>query len=130
MGLLVLAGFSADDTEQSIERIADKLVKLRIFEDATGRMNAGVVDVGGAILCVSQFTLHADLRRGNRPSFDAAAPGPVAEPLYRQFCAAIRQRGVPCEEGVFGAEMSVSLVNDGPVTIILDSADFERPRRA
>lgn len=103
---------------------------MRIFEDNDGRMNRSVLDVGGAILCVSQFTLHADLRRGNRPSFDAAAPAEVAEPLYRQFCDAIRRQGVPCDEGTFGAKMQVSLINDGPVTIVLDSADLDRPRRA
>lgn len=129
-GLLVLAGFVETDTAETADRLAEKIVKLRIFEDEHGRMNRSVLDISGAVLCVSQFTLHADVRRGNRPSFDAAAPGPLAEPLYRAFCEALRRHGVACETGTFGAEMQVRLTNHGPVTVILDSADLERPRRA
>ena len=129
-GLLVLAGFTPADTAEVCKRIAAKVVALRIFEDADGRMNRSVADIGGEVLCVSQFTLHADVRRGNRPSFDAAAPAAIAKPLYEAFCAAIRSAGVPCGEGVFGADMRVTLTNDGPVTIIVDSAELERPRRA
>lgn len=129
-GLLVLAGFTTRDTRTTIERVAAKIAALRIFADESGRMNRSAVDIGGAVLCVSQFTLHADLRRGNRPSFDAAAPADQARPLYEAFCAAIRSLGLPCEEGIFGAEMRVTLTNDGPVTILLDSEDLERPRRA
>lgn len=129
-GLVILAGFSTIDSHEVVERVAAKVVKLRIFEDDAGKMNRTVAESGGSILCVSQFTLYADLRRGNRPSFDGAATGPVAEPLYRAFCEAIRSNGVHCEEGVFGADMALTLTNDGPVTIVLDSDDFERPRRA
>ena len=129
-GLLVFAGFTSSDTPDVLERVASKVLALRIFEDEEGRMNRGLAEVGGSILCVSQFTLHADLRRGNRPSFDAAAPATVALPLYEAFCAALRATGIRCEQGIFGAEMQVTLTNSGPVTIILDSADLERPRRA
>lgn len=129
-GLVVLAGFREGDGPNEIERIADKIVNLRIFEDKDGRMNRSVLEESREILCVSQFTLYADARKGNRPSFAGAAPGEVAEPLYRAFCEAIRARGVTCAAGVFGAEMQVSLSNDGPVTIILDSDDLARPRRA
>lgn len=129
-GLVVLVGFRDGDGPDEIERIAEKLLNLRIFEDSDGRMNLSIRDAGGEVLCISQFTLYADVRRGNRPSFDGAAPGAVAEPLYKAFCEAIRSRGVACAEGLFGADMQVSLTNDGPVTIILDSDDLARPRRA
>lgn len=110
--------------------MAAKITGLRLFEDQEGRMNLGLEGVGGAILCVSQFTLYADVRRGRRPSFEAAAAPAVAEPLYEAFCAAIEAAGVTCKRGQFGAQMAVSLVNDGPVTLIIDSEDLEAPRRA
>ncbi len=115
-GLLVLLGVRrGDDTEQA-ERIARRLLALRIFEDADGRMNLDVVQVGGEILCVSQFTLYADARKGNRPSYVDAAPPPEAEPLYEHVRAALGAQG-----GVFGARMEVSLVNHGPVTLLLEA---------
>ncbi|HSK49812.1 MAG TPA: D-aminoacyl-tRNA deacylase [Solirubrobacterales bacterium] len=112
-GLLVLLGVSADDTEAEADRLADKLRSLRIFADAEGRMNAPLGE--REILCVSQFTLYGDTRKGNRPSFVAAAPGDVAEPLYDRFCERLG-----AAKGVFGADMKVSLVNDGPVTLMLE----------
>ena len=128
-GLLVLAGVTHSDTDAVARQMADKLVGLRLFEDADQRMNLSVTDVGGAVLCVSQFTLYGDTRRGRRPSFDGAAPAPVARPVYETLCNEITSLGVRCERGVFGAEMQVSLINDGPVTLLLDSAELGRPRR-
>lgn len=129
-GMVVLLGVANDDDVATACRLADRVVGLRIFDDAEGRMNLDVAAVGGAVLCISQFTLYGDVRRGRRPSFDAAAPGPVAQPLYEAFVGAIRASGVRCETGEFGAEMQLELVNDGPVTLVLDSRDLERPRRA
>jgi D-aminoacyl-tRNA deacylase len=122
-GLLVLLGVAADDTEKVAERLATKVAALRIFENDTGRFDRSVVDEGGAALVVSQFTLIADSRRqkGTRPDFSKAAHREIAEPLYERFCDALRERGVPVQTGVFGARMQVALVNDGPVTIILDT---------
>ena len=121
-GLLVLAGFSPLDTPASLAWMCRKLVQLRIFGDENGVMNRSVIDTGGQILVVSQFTLLADARKGNRPSYIGAAPPPVAEPLYQQFVALVAtELGKPVPTGVFGADMQVSLVNDGPVTIVLDS---------
>jgi D-tyrosyl-tRNA(Tyr) deacylase len=120
-GLLVLVGIAAADTPAQAGWMADKLVGLRIFENAAGKFDASVVDVGGAVLVVSQFTLYADTRKGRRPSFTDAAPPEVAEPLYESVVAAIGARGVPVGSGRFGAHMAVRLVNDGPVTILLDS---------
>jgi len=122
-GLLVLVGVSTTDGPADADWLADRLVGLRIFENDAGRFDASVVDVGGAILVVSQFTLYGDTRKGRRPSFTAAAPGPQAEPLYERVVAAIAARGVPVGTGRFGARMQVQLVNDGPVTILLDSAE-------
>jgi D-tyrosyl-tRNA(Tyr) deacylase len=120
-GLLVLLGIAADDDATTAERLAEKVARLRIFDDAQGRFDRSLLDVGGEALVVSQFTLLADTRKGNRPSFtDAAAPD-EAERLYERFCEALRELGVPVQKGVFGARMLVSLVNDGPVTILLDS---------
>lgn len=119
-GLLVLLGVAAGDGADLAEKLAAKIAKLRIFPDADGRFDRSVADTGGAVLAVSQFTLHADTAKGNRPSFSAAAPGPEAEPLYEAFCAALAAGGVPVQRGRFGAHMEVELVNDGPVTIILD----------
>ncbi len=121
-GLLVLAGFAPTDAPAALTWMARKLVQLRIFSDENGQMNRSVLDTGGQVLIVSQFTLLADARKGNRPSYAAAAPPAVAEPLYRQFVALVgEQLGQPVPTGVFGADMQVSLVNDGPVTIVLDS---------
>jgi len=113
-GLLVLLGVHAEDGEADVDYLADKVLALRIFADQHGRMNAPLGE--RQILCVSQFTLYGDTRRGNRPSWGAAAPGPVAEPLYERFCAR-----TGAQRGVFGADMQVELVNDGPVTLLLES---------
>ena len=119
-GLCILLGVARGDGEQEAERLAGKIARLRIFPDGEGRFDRSVLDVGGAALVVSQFTLVADTAKGNRPSFAAAAPPEEAEPLYARFCAGLRALGVPVETGVFGAKMEVELVNDGPVTIVLD----------
>lgn len=121
-GLLVLAGFASTDTPDQLAWMARKLVQLRIFSDDAGQMNRSVLDTGGDVLVVSQFTLLADARKGNRPSYVGAAPPAVAEPLYRQFLALVAELlGRPVPTGIFGADMQVSLINDGPVTIVLDS---------
>lgn len=111
-------------------KLAGKCAALRIFKDQDGKMNRSCAEAGGEVLCVSQFTLYGDSRRGNRPSFEHAAPGPVAEPLYEMFCFEVERLGLKCSRGVFGAEMLVHLVNDGPVTLILDEAQLGGPRRA
>lgn len=120
-GLLVLLGVAAGDGEAEAERLARKVVALRIFADDGGRMNRSLVDTGGAALVVSQFTLCADTRRGNRPSFAGAAPPAAARALYRCFCEGVAAAGVRVAEGEFAAHMAVELVNDGPVTIWLDT---------
>ena len=119
-GLLVLLGIADGDVETDVQRMAGKVARLRIFEDEEGKFARSLLDVGGAALVVSQFTLLADTRRGNRPSFTHAARPEHAEPLYESFCATLEAAGVPVERGVFGARMEVELVNDGPVTISLD----------
>ncbi|MFP4345458.1 MAG: D-aminoacyl-tRNA deacylase [Anaerolineales bacterium] len=119
-GLLLLLGVGEGDTEKEARWLAHKTANLRIFSDAAGKMNLSVQDVGGSVLVVSQFTLHGDIRRGFRPSFAHAAPPEVAEPLVELFCDALRDEEVPVAAGVFGAHMVVELVNDGPVTIILE----------
>ena len=119
-GLLVLLGVGHADTEETARALAARTAKLRIFQDAAGKMNLSVQDVAGAVLVVSQFTLLADTRKGNRPSFTDAAEPAQANPLYEVFCAAVAGHGLPVARGVFGARMDVRLVNDGPVTIILD----------
>lgn len=129
-GMLVLAGFIHGDTAATAVRMAAKVAELRIFEDARSKMNLSLAEVAGSVLCVSQFTLYGDARRGRRPSFDQAAPPEVAEPLYRALCESIEALGVACARGIFGAEMRVSLVNEGPFTLLLDSASFDTPRRA
>lgn len=123
-GFLVLVGFCPEDTPEILPKLVDKLIHLRVFEDEEGKMNLSLLDVGGSVLSVSQFTLYADCRKGRRPSFTGAARPEIAKPLYMQFNEALRAQGVPVETGVFGADMQVSLVNDGPVTILLDSADL------
>lgn len=119
-GFLVLLGVADGDVEQHATRLAAKIARLRVFPDDEGRFDRSLVDVSGEALVVSQFTLLADLRKGNRPSFTAAAEPARAEELYLRFCAALRAEGVPVETGVFGAAMEVELVNDGPVTIAID----------
>lgn len=121
-GLLVLIGVSTSDVWADADYLAEKIAGLRIFEDGDGKMNLSVADVGGAVLAVSQFTLYGDVRRGKRPSFDDAARPERARELYEYFVAQIRQRGLHCETGRFQTMMSVSLVNQGPVTILLDSS--------
>ena len=128
-GLLLLVGVAPEDGEEEAHRLARKCAELRVFSDAEGKFNLSLLDVGGEALVVSQFTLLADTRRGRRPSFVGAAPPETAEPLVEAFAAAMREAGVPTQTGRFGAKMTVELVNEGPVTIVLDSADFERPRR-
>jgi D-aminoacyl-tRNA deacylase len=119
-GLVVLLGVEREDQETDAERLAGKVARLRIFEGETGHFDLGLLDIGRSALVVSQFTLIADTRKGNRPSFARAAPPEEADPLYERFCAALAAEGVPVERGVFGARMAVELVNDGPVTIVLD----------
>ena len=119
-GLVVLLGVRRGDTMDTAQRLASKIAALRIFPNDEGKFDRSVVDVSGATLVVSQFTLIADTRKGNRPSFTDAAPPDEAEPLYEGFCAALEGAGVSVGRGVFGAKMSVELVNDGPVTIVLD----------
>ena len=122
-GLLVLICAVVGDGPADAERLAAKIVRLRIFADADGRMNRALQETGGAVLAVSQFTLAADTRRGNRPGFSKAAPAPVGSALYDDFCTALASTGVTVARGRFGAHMAVHLVNDGPVTIWLDSRD-------
>jgi len=121
-GLLVLLGVAGTDIERDAGYLADKIAGLRIFEDENGKMNLAAAEVGGEVLVVSQFTLYGDVRRGRRPSFDAAAPPEHARQLYEYFVQRIREAGLPCETGCFQEMMQVQLVNDGPVTILLDSA--------
>ena len=120
-GLLVLLGVATGDTDADADYLAEKIVGLRIFEDQNGKMNLSVADTAGALLVVSQFTLYGDVRRGKRPSFDAAAPPQQARQLYEYFVEKIRAAGLTCETGRFQEMMQVELVNEGPVTILLDS---------
>ena len=120
-GLCILLGVARGDREEEAGRLAGKIARLRIFPDDDGRFDRSVLDVGGSALVVSQFTLIADTAKGNRPSFAGAAPPEQAEPLYERFTSRLRALGVPVETGVFGARMEVELVNDGPVTIVLDT---------
>jgi D-tyrosyl-tRNA(Tyr) deacylase len=122
VGLLVFLGVAHTDTRVDADYLAEKIAGLRIFEDENGKMNLAAADVGGAVLVVSQFTLYGDVRRGKRPSFDAAAPPQRARELYEHFVERIRAAGLPCETGCFQEMMHVELVNEGPVTILLDSA--------
>ena len=119
-GLLVLVGVADGDGEPEADALAAKVARLRVFENEDGRFDRSVLDVGGAVLVVSQFTLIADTAKGNRPSFSGAAAPAEAERLYERFCGALRDLDVPVEQGDFGARMEVDLVNDGPVTIVLD----------
>lgn len=121
-GLLLLIGAGKDDTEEILPKLAEKCLNLRIFDDDSGKMNLSVRDIEGGILAVSNFTLYGDCRKGNRPNFMNAAPGPKAEPLYNRFVETLRQSGLRVATGRFGAMMDVHLVNDGPVTLLIDSA--------
>lgn len=118
-GLVALVGFTHDDQTAVLTRMADKMLNLRIFDD-----EKSALELSAPVLAVSQFTLYANTRKGRRPSWSAAAPGPVSEPLMDEFVELLRRSGTPVETGIFGADMKVSLVNDGPVTIILDSDDW------
>ena len=118
-GLCVLLGVAAGDEVSDAERLAEKVARLRIFENEAGKFDLSLLDVGGEALVVSQFTLVADTSKGNRPSFSDAAPPEQAEPLYEAFCGALSALGVPVETGIFGARMQLELVNDGPVTLVL-----------
>ncbi len=120
-GLLVLLGVSRTDTESAADYLAEKIAGLRIFEDSAGKMNLSLAEIKGEVLLVSQFTLYGDVRRGKRPSFDAAAPPEQARKLYEYMVERLRALNIPCQTGVFQAMMQVELVNDGPVTILLDS---------
>jgi D-aminoacyl-tRNA deacylase len=121
-GLLVLLAAGRGDTEQEVRWMVDKITDLRIFPDAEGKMNRSLLDAGGAMIVVSQFTLYGDCRKGRRPSFIAALEPQAAAQLYDLFVAQVRSRGIACGTGVFGAHMQVGLVNDGPVTLLVDSA--------
>ena len=123
-GFLLLVGVQDEDTEETARKMADKISRLRIFEDEAGKMNLALPAVNGAILSISQFTLFADCHKGNRPSFANAGKPDIARPLYLYFNEYLRSLGFQVEEGIFGADMKVRLLNDGPVTIILDSRDL------
>ena len=120
-GFLLLVGVTHDDAMEDMEYLVRKIVQMRIFEDEDGKLNRSIQDIGGEILSVSQFTLYADTKKGNRPSFSKAAPGDVAIEMFEQFNGLLRETGIPVETGLFGADMKVELLNDGPVTILLDS---------
>ena len=120
-GFVVLLGVARGDEEADARALADKVAALRVFEDAAGKMNLALAEVGGGVLVISQFTLLGDVRKGNRPSFVEAAPPEVGSALYERFCALLREKGLPVATGTFRATMAVELVNEGPVTILLDS---------
>lgn len=121
VGLAVLLGIASGDREADADRLASRIARLRVFENEAGRFDRSLLDIGGEVLVVSQFTLIADTRKGNRPSFTDAASPDRAAPLYERFCAALEGEGVRVSRGLFGARMAVSLVNDGPVTIVLET---------
>jgi D-tyrosyl-tRNA(Tyr) deacylase len=125
-GLLILAGMAKTDTESEIDYLSDKVLGLRIFPDSAGKMNRNIVDAGGSLLIVSQFTLYGDCRKGRRPSFDDAAGPEHAQALYNYLVHKLRSGPVPVETGVFQATMEVHLVNQGPVTILMDTADWNK----
>lgn len=122
-GFLALVGITHDDTEKDVAVLAEKVLHLRVFDDADGKMNLSLLDIGGEVLAVSQFTLYADARKGRRPSFTAAASPAQALPLYESFVNTLRKAGIPVSTGRFGAHMQVALQNDGPVTVMLESHD-------
>lgn len=123
-GMLLLVGITHEDTEEIVNKMASKIANLRIFEDEQGKMNLALNDVQGAILSISQFTLYGNCRKGRRPSFDEAAKPEFAKQLYEQFNQALEDANIHVETGIFGADMKVDLLNDGPVTILLDSKDL------
>lgn len=127
-GFMLLIGIVKGDTELEVAAMAEKISKMRIFEDENDKMNLSLADVGGEVLAISQFTLCAECRRGNRPDFFNAAPPAEANRLYELFMTEMRNKGIKVEKGIFGAHMEVSLVNDGPVTIVLDSDDLKKSR--
>lgn len=129
-GLLALVGVTGADTPTDAERLAGKTASLRIFATPTRAFDLTLADAGGSLLCVSQFTLYGDVRRGNRPSWSAAAPPEQAQAVIAAYVEAVRQLGIPVATGIFGAHMHVELENDGPVTLLLDSDELSRPRRA
>ena len=123
-GFLLFVGFNNTDNEETIHKVMDKVLGLRVFADENGKTNLGLNDVNGEVLCVSQFTLYADVKKGRRPSFNLAAPSELGKPLYQKTLDYIISLGYRCKEGVFGADMKIALVNDGPTTIIIDSEDL------
>lgn len=123
-GFMVLVGFTSDDNKDIVDKMIDKLIHLRIFMDENEKMNLSLLDVNGSILSISQFTLYANCKKGRRPSFIEAAKPDIASPLYDYFNEKIASLGIKVEKGVFGADMKVSLINDGPVTIVLDSKEI------
>lgn len=123
-GYMLLVGFQDSDNEQIIEKMADKIINLRINDDQDGKMNLSIQDVSGDILSISQFTLYANSKKGRRPSFDESASGPIAKPMYERFNEILRNKGMHVEEGIFAAEMQIDLCNDGPITIWLDSEEL------
>jgi D-tyrosyl-tRNA(Tyr) deacylase len=129
-GFLVLLGVGQEDSAREAETLALKVAGLRLFEDTEGKMNLALADVGGEVLCVSQFTLYGDVRKGRRPSFTDAASPELGERMYEHFCSALEREGLRVGRGVFGAHMDVELVNDGPVTLMIDTDDLARPRRS
>lgn len=128
-GLMVLCGVMEGDGMEDVQWLADKTVKLRIFTDAEDKLNLSVQDIGGGILVVSNFTLGGDCRKGNRPSFVAAAKHPLSEDLYEAYVAALREKGIPVATGRFGAYMEIDMCAAGPITILMDSQDRTKPRR-
>lgn len=125
-GMMILVGFENEDTNEDLTWMANKITALRIFDDEQGVMNKSIIDADGDILCISQFTLHALTKKGNRPSYIKAAKGEVAEPLYHEFCNKLKNNlNKEIKKGIFGADMKVSLLNDGPVTICIDSKNKE-----
>lgn len=124
-GFMLLIGFTHDDTIEEIKLLAKKVIGLRIFEDEFGKINKSLSDVNGAILAISQFTLYADCKKGNRPSFTTAMAFDKANDMYLKFCDVLKESGIKVEMGIFGADMKIDFINDGPVTIILDSKDLK-----
>ena len=128
-GFMVLVGLGEGDTEEDMKYCMDKMINLRVFEDEEGKMNLALKSIEGELLLISQFTLYADTRKGNRPSFIKAMHPSTAEPMFNKFVEDVRAQGIKTETGEFGADMKVELINDGPVTIIIDSEDKKKPRR-
>ena len=124
VGFMVLVGFTHTDDEAITKKMAEKMSKLRIFEDENGKINKSIYDVGGSVLSISQFTLYANCKKGNRPSFDKAMPGNLSTKLYDYFNECLRDLGLTVETGIFGADMKIDLLNDGPITIVLDSEEI------